>query len=450
MEQTGPHEQGALGMLLRGILALYVLHFFGSIIYGAYLGPLSKYPGPKLNAATAIPFWYNTLRGRQTTWIQGLHRRYGAVVRLSPLRLSYIDAQAWKDIYGHRTGGRKATVKDPKFYNKPVNGVNSLVTEPDDDEHGRVRKIFSNAFSHRALIEQEAQIRTYVDLLIAKTRENIANGGSGKEFDLVKLYNFTTFDIMADLTFGEPLHQLESSQYSPWVSAIFGGFKAGDMARITQEYPVLRYVYRTLVPKRLLEMRKQHFQHAVDRVERRLAAPPAGKADIWELVLRDGGKLDADKMHSNAALFMLAGTETTATLLSGLTWYLLRNPEKMKKLVGEIRGAFASEEEMNLVNLQQLKYLDACVQEGLRLYPPVPIGGPRQTPEGGAVICGKWVPGGTTVFVSQYSAYHSPLNFRDPDSLIPERWLDGTGFEKDSKEVLQPFSFGPRNCLGKK
>lgn len=54
------------------------------------------------------------------------------------------------------------------------------------------------------------------------------------------------------------------------------------------------------------------------------------------------------------------------------------------------------------------------------------------------------------MFVSQYSAYHSPLNFRDPDSLIPERWLDGTGFEKDSKEVLQPFSFGPRNCLGKK
>lgn len=68
----------------------------------------------------------------------------------------------------------------------------------------------------------------------------------------------------------------------------------------------------------------------------------------------------------------------------------------MKKLVGEIRGAFESEEEMNLVNLQQLKYLDACVHEGLRLYPPVPIGGPRQTPEGGAVICGKWVPGGVS------------------------------------------------------
>lgn len=56
----------------------------------------------------------------------------------------------------------------------------------------------------------------------------------------------------------------------------------------------------------------------------------------------------------------------------------------------------------------------------------------------------------TRVSVAQYAAYRSPLNFKDPESFIPERWLPGTGYEDDKKEALQPFSLGPRNCIGKK
>lgn len=52
--------------------------------------------------------------------------------------------------------------------------------------------------------------------------------------------------------------------------------------------------------------------------------------------------------------------------------------------------------------------------------------------------------------VPQWAAYRSPLNFKDPDSFVPERWLPDGGYDSDRKEVLQPFSFGPRNCLGKK
>jgi cytochrome P450 len=51
-----------------------------------------------------------------------------------------------------------------------------------------------------------------------------------------------------------------------------------------------------------------------------------------------------------------------------------------------------------------------------------------------------------------YAAYHSPSNFKDPDSFIPERWLpEGQEeYASDHKEVFNPFSIGPRNCLGKK
>lgn len=370
------------------------------LVYNLFLSPLRHYPGPKLNAVSQLPYWYNAILGRQVPWIHSLHKKYGTVVRVGPKQLSFIDARAWKDIYGHRTGGRPSNHKDDEWYTKPVNGADSMITKPDDTEHGRIRKIFSNAFSHKALVEQEPLIRRYTDMLVSKTKEAIA--ASTKTFDLVQLYNFTTFDIMGDLTFGEPLHLLENNEYSPWVDSVFGGFKAGDISRITLEYPLLRAIWKLVMPRSLVAMRKAHFQYSVDRVNRRLSSSST-KPDIWSLVLRDGVQLERSKMHSNASLFMLAGTETTATLLSGLTHYLLRNPDKMRILVDEIRSAFESESDMNLVNLQRLPYLSACIEEGLRMYPPVPFAGPRKIAPGGAPVCGKWVPGGVSAFDSTIS-----------------------------------------------
>lgn len=52
--------------------------------------------------------------------------------------------------------------------------------------------------------------------------------------------------------------------------------------------------------------------------------------------------------------------------------------------------------------------------------------------------------------MAQYTAYRSPLNFRDPESFVPERWLPNAGYDSDKRDVLQPFSYGPRNCVGKK
>lgn len=56
----------------------------------------------------------------------------------------------------------------------------------------------------------------------------------------------------------------------------------------------------------------------------------------------------------------------------------------------------------------------------------------------------------TVVSVTQLAAYQSSANFTDPDQFIPERFLDDPRFVDDSKTVLQPFSFGPRNCIGRK
>lgn len=89
---------------------------------------------------------------------------------------------------------------------------------------------------------------------------------------------------------------------------------------------------------------------------------------------------------------MVAGTETTATLLSGLTYLLLTHPDSMKKLVTEIRSPFASSDEISMEAIQALPYLGACIKEALRKYPPVPVGLPRLTPAEGSTVCGYFVP----------------------------------------------------------
>jgi hypothetical protein len=51
--------------------------------------------------------------------------------------------------------------------------------------------------------------------------------------------------------------------------------------------------------------------------------------------------------------------------------------------------------------------------------------------------------------VTPFAAYRSSTNFRNPDDFIPERWIS-SDYDSDNKSALQPFSVGPRNCLGKK
>lgn len=92
-----------------------------------------------------------------------------------------------------------------------------------------------------------------------------------------------------------------------------------------------------------------------------------------------------------ANLLIIAGSETTATLLSGATFHLLKHPAAMEKLVTEIRTSFPDPAEMTFASLSKLKYLHACIQEGFRMYPPVPILLPRKTVQS-AVINGYFIP----------------------------------------------------------
>lgn len=75
-----------------------------------------------------------------------------------------------------------------------------------------MRKIFTPAFSDRALKQQEPLFVKYTDQLVSRLKEDVA-ADPEKKCDMVRMYNFTTFDVMGDLTFGEPLHMLDNAEY---------------------------------------------------------------------------------------------------------------------------------------------------------------------------------------------------------------------------------------------
>lgn len=356
-----------------------------------------------------------------------------------------------------------------------MTGVDSLITEPNDEEHARLRNIFSPAFSERALTQQAPLFTRYVDQLVQVLKDHVRASPTGTAtVDLVTMYNFTTFDIMGDLTFGEPLHMLDKAEYDPWVRIVFGALKIGVRINLIHaHYPILSKVIKLILEKRILKIRWMHFNFSSTRVTRRLEKGRASEGiDLWDLVLsqQDKGKggLSREQMDVNASLFMIAGTETTATLLSGLTYMLLTHQHTLHKLVAEIRIAFADSEDISLEALARLPYLKACISEAFRMYPPVPGGAPRLTPKDGSTICGEWVPPGVsanfrhgkrlvfnnhvqiTVAAHHLAMYSSPKTFRKPRSFVPERWMGDARYIHDDRAALQPFSVGSRDCIGRK
>lgn len=151
------------------------------------------------------------------------------------------------------------------------------------------------------------------------------------------------------------------------------------------------------------------------------------------------------QLQAQASALTVAGSETTATALSGITYYLCRNSNVYQKFALEVRGAFENYKQIGGRSTNSLPYLKAIIDEGLRLYPPIPIGLPRVSP--GETVDSHYIPKDTIVFTSMWAATHSEENFHQALEFRPERWIDPNC--QDKKLASQPFLVGSRACLGR-
>ncbi|KAM0245166.1 hypothetical protein ACHAQJ_010623 [Trichoderma viride] len=446
---SSDRTQYALALWLTPVV-LYVLYAWLKVITGAFFGPLSKIPGPKLWAISRLPRMYMEWQGEEAAGIAALHKKYGPVVRLAPNEVSFAGgAQAWKDIYGYRknVGQEKHPYRSSASYWPPANGAPTMIQAIRDEDHQRLRKSLAASFSEKSIKLMEPRVKGWARLLQTKLAER-----GDAAVDMVELFRCATFDAMGDLALGDDLQMLRNGRLSDYVHAAFSGIRNIIRLRVLSTYnSFTRWLVRdcffqsAFVRKAAME----NLRYSADRVDRRLQDPVRDPPDLWTKPLTGiDGKMSLDEYHSTAQLLMTAGTDTSAIGLSGTLYYLLTNPDCLAKVTDEVRSAFSSMDDVTYETLAQQKYLDAALQEGMRLYPPVPTGAPRVTPMPGWSIGGYWIPGGVSVQVPHYATSRLPAHFTAPESFHPERWLGDEKFQNDRLDAAQPFSYGPQNCLG--
>ncbi|KAL8992647.1 MAG: hypothetical protein Q9169_006936 [Polycauliona sp. 2 TL-2023] len=394
--------------LIAGVTAWYFATSIWSAIYNLCFSPMAKFPGPRLRAGFHFPEAFSVLSGKSYRDMRQLHERYGSVVRVAPNALSFTTAQAWQDIYGFKKD-KTELAKDPSIY-----GPDPNIAAANQQDHTRLRKIYGHAFTDKALLEQSPLLTRYADLLISSLKQRI-DGPNGGRLNLVDYYSSTTYDVIADLTLGEPFGELETGRshfytrflpnmffWNEWLKPnrnIFEAIKYLGLFRFAALYPVVNLAFKLvpIVMPSLTARKEAHREFTKAKVEKRLDLKTDRK-DFMAYVLEhnDGEQgMTRSELITNADFFIIAGSESTTTTVSAMTYYLMRNPDTLYRVQAEIRAAFATADTISLRSVRTpglLPYLEAVIQETLRMFPPAPSLFPRKVGPAGAIIDGYSAP----------------------------------------------------------
>jgi cytochrome P450 len=359
---------------------------------------LSRFPGPKSWAAFRLRYCYSLWRGDLVLDIHNIHTRYGDFVRVAPNEISVANSDGWNDIYCRRPG-HLAFPKNPIWWGELPGRAPSIVSAPKAKDHQRMRKLLEHCFTAAALSAQEPIVQSHVALLIERLKQRcLAHQDRTTMVDIVKWMSYVIFDITGDLGFAESFHCLDNDALHPWVAELFSYGKVGSLVAAMRHYTVLFQVFMRCIPKKVLEASRAHYRWAVQKTHRRLNRE-VQREDWMKYILQYSDAeseqfLTIPELESNMNVMIFAGSDTCATVLSGTVNHLIKTPRALEKLVVEVRSAFDSPTDMRFTNLKRLPYLEAVVQEGLRMCPPNPSGLQHIVPAGGDTVMGHWLPAG--------------------------------------------------------
>ncbi|KAJ6570988.1 cytochrome P450 monooxygenase [Mycena vulgaris] len=459
-------------------LAIYLVDPYG----------IRKYPGPFLAKFSDAWLGWISQQGHRSEVIHEMHLKYGPFVRISPSEVSVADPDALGIVYAHGNGALKST-----FYDAFVSIERGLFNTRDRKQHARKRKIVSHIFSQKSVVEFEPHISLYVGMLLAqwdRLYDGAVKGLSGDEgdggwvghggrlwLDCLPWVNYLAFDIIGDLAFGAPFGMIEAARDvapvpagDPSSAAAYG--KAEDevvhipavavlngRGEYSMSMGVLPAWVRPLVRRlpwysRGLQNVKQLAGIAIVAVAKRLGAP-TDRVDLLSKLQAgtddNGDPMGRAELTAEALTLLIAGSDTTSNSTCAIIYHLAANPEKQTKLQAELDEQLGTEDETVATGdqVKRLPYLDACINEALRIHSTSALGLPRIVPDGGLVIGGRAFPAGTVLSVPSYTIHRDPDVWgADVEAFRPERW-----FEEDRKDAIQrafnPFSVGPRACVGR-
>ncbi|KAI8345386.1 cytochrome P450 [Mortierella sp. GBAus27b] len=300
-----------------------------------------------------------------------------------------------------------------------------------------------------------ALINGHVDTLIKVLDKTLA-AHPGKPLEIQSIFTRFTLDEATEFLFGETVHSLEDEN---------SGFASSfNYAQSITAWRFRVSLWRYLVPTRrfLQEIKKlddfvyKIIDNAIKRREEKLDKNPAGANDEKEghanlldhfLAAQQDHDFTRKYLRDMLLNFLLAGRDTTASLLSWTMWYLSQHPDVVEKLKQEILDVVGPTAVPGYEDIKKLKYQKQVVNEVLRLCPPVPAN-IRQSVEEDILPNGYYIPAGTPVSYSAYCTHRLPeLWGEDVLEFNPDRWgPERVGSIKPFMFV--PFHAGPRICLG--
>lgn len=427
------------------------------VSYRLLLHPLRNYPGPLAAKLTDAYAGVLAARKQVPLVVFRLHEKYGPVVRLAPNRLLFNSASAFRSIYENDERITKAFT----YELLTRNGIYSVFNTLDRDLHRAKRKLVGHAFSERSIRLFAPAVQSHIDVFIGQLSKS-----KQEPVNMTTKMSHLAIDIVGELALGYDLGTQVSDENQFFARSISLSFFVGN---ISHHFPAFHKVHTNTIFDHLFYAIREKFIRLLEKmVKSRLALDTHEKPDFYSFVAHElpseAAKTRDSAVWKEAMVFLAAGGDTVATGMTAAFWYLSRNPACYSRLANEIRSTFSHGDEIqNGPRLASCHYLRACIDEALRMSPPISANLWRQqvaTDKQPLFIDGQFIPRGTLFGVNVYALSHNATIFPDPFAYKPDRWLSaGTGGSKEAKydistrktmsDAFASFSIGPRNCVGK-
>ncbi|KAI8079930.1 cytochrome P450 [Halteromyces radiatus] len=418
-------------------------------LYDAYVGPLSGVPSTFYAKFFTISkgSWDNpagTLFKKYLAYTD----KYGPVAKLGPSTLLIADKTMIKQVL-QQDDLEKGEMYD--LFRK--NGIDTTFNIRDKDAHKHLRRLISPAFSIKYLNSLETHMHDMLQNLLDKIYSKVGDHPEqGAVVDIWKLWQHLGLDVIGTTAFGQTFDMIKNEshpvpdsiasemRWSNWIIAHPYLTKILTLGRPIKSSPVITDFMMKTIEARVTSGERRH--------------------DILQILLDTKQAEDPNDRFSDihiiteTILFLIAGSETTSNTLGFAVIELLRHPQAMKKLRDEIDTLEFVNPERHIFNHDQLKnlpYLNAVINETLRLDPMAANGIERRAEKDVTLGGTLFVPKGTGITCNAYHVHLNEKYWPNARSFEPERWLpnDTPGSVKPDLDAFYAFSIGSRNCIGK-
>ncbi|KAI9150020.1 cytochrome protein [Paramyrothecium foliicola] len=446
--------------VLKGLVIGFIIYKCAVVVYRLYFSPLAKFPGPKIVAASSlyeviVDLWKNDFHER----LRLMHEKYGPIVRCSPGELSINDPEFYNQVYV--PAGTRRT--DLMCQRSGLGLDGAFLTTPDHFLHQQRRKPVEKFFAFKNIKDMEPAIHEKMRILDRRISEFV---GTGSFVRLDHAYAAMIGDLILKFTVGEPSGMLEDPNFTPgWFNMIRGVTLSVPIVR---NFPLVGMLVN-LIPmdriksnNRLLSGLKiwtmKMGRGKIEQIKTQLAVEE--KQGIHEIpedssVFRHILQSDmpdpekhVSRLSGEALVILGAGTVTTATAITMMTYKILNNKTMHKRLTEDLREVTACYPDRipSTAEFQQCHYLVACIKEALRIFCQVRAS-TRVSPDVDLHYNGYVIPKKTPVGMAIYQLHRNAEAFPEPFEFNPDRWL-GEITPLMNKSYV-PFAKGSRDCVGR-